>query len=195
MAPADKHPSPFLNRIYELTRRWIQEEWASIEALKLEAQRAGSGKHLKAAIKEAGLSTETLATRLDNISQAKLRRELKSYGAPTPGEIIHAARVEFAKHLLTHTRLLVRDVAMRAGYADERFFWCSSRPGGSIPRLPPLPSQETSETMSGQACPILPRPVDPLRALASRPHLYLLRIYEVQPKHFNCAAKSLNWSP
>lgn len=112
--------SPFLARVYDLICRWVQEEWIIIDAIKRDANR--SGKSAERAISESRLTLDTLAKRLDNISQATLLRELKKLNAPAPGEIIRLTRLHFAKHLLIHTRLLVRDVALRAGYDNERHF-------------------------------------------------------------------------
>lgn len=120
MEPVAKPDSPFLARVYELTCRWVQEEWLIIDAIKRDTSRTGKGAQL--AIQESRLTLDTLAKRLDNISQATLLRELKKLNGPSPGEIIRITRLSFAKHLLIHTRMLVRDVALRAGYDNERHF-------------------------------------------------------------------------
>lgn len=120
MAPIATPDAPFLARIYELTCRWVQEEWLIIDAIKRDTSR--SGKASSQAIKESRLTLDNLAKRLENISQATLLRELKKLNAPSPGEIIRLTRLTFAKHLLIHTRLLVREVALRAGYDNERHF-------------------------------------------------------------------------
>lgn len=120
MEPVAKPDSPFLARVYDLTCRWVQEEWLTIDAIKRDTSR--TGKASEAAIRESRLTLDTLSKRLDNISQATLLRELKKLNAPPPGEIIRITRLSFAKHLLIHTRMLVRDVALRAGYDNERHF-------------------------------------------------------------------------
>lgn len=121
MEPIQAPASPFLARVYELASVWVQEEWIAIDTIKRDASR--SGKTVSAAaIKECRLTLDTLAKRLDNISKAKLLRELRKLNAPAAGEIIRLTRLHFAKHLLIHTRLMVREVSMRAGYDDDRHF-------------------------------------------------------------------------
>lgn len=120
MEPVARPESPFLTRVYELTSSWVQEEWLIIDAIKRGTTR--TGRSAQVAIKESRLTLDTLASRLDNISQATLLRELRKLNAPPPGEIIRITRLTFAKHLLIHTRLLVREVALRAGYDNERHF-------------------------------------------------------------------------
>lgn len=120
MRPVASPNSPFLNRVYALTCRWVQEEWLAIDAIKRDTSRGGKSAQL--AIQESRLTLDNLAKRLDNISQATLFRKLKRLNAPTPGEIIRITRLHFAKHLLIHTPILVRDVALRAGYENERHF-------------------------------------------------------------------------
>ena len=120
MDPIATPKSPFLARVYDLTCRWVQEEWLAIEAIKRDPSRGA--KSYVHAIKETRLTLNTLAKRLDNISQATLLRELRKLNAPPPGEIIRVTRLHFARHLLIHTRMLVRDVALRAGYDNERHF-------------------------------------------------------------------------
>lgn len=120
MAPIATPKSPFLARVYDLTCRWVQEEWIAIDAIKRDTTR--SGKNSMLAMRETRLTLDNLAKRLDNISQATLLRELRKLNAPAPGEIIRLTRLHFARHLLIHTRMLVRDVALRAGYDNERHF-------------------------------------------------------------------------
>lgn len=122
MTPPQPLGIPFLDRVYDLTQRWIQEEWLVITALKRDAARNGKKPIYLAAIEESRLTPDNLAKRLDNISQATLRRELKKLNAPSPGQIIRKTRIAYAKHLLTHTRMMVRDIAQRAGYENERHF-------------------------------------------------------------------------
>lgn len=114
--------APFLARIHLFVLHWVQEEWAAIEKIKQDASKHGWTAHRKTALAEAKLTIPNLASRLDNISEATLRRELKKLKAPSPGDIIRNARMAYAKHLLTHTRILIREVGARAGYADQRHF-------------------------------------------------------------------------
>lgn len=120
MDPIARPESPFLARVYDLASTWVQQEWIVIDAIRRGTTR--TGKHTQVAIQESRLTLDTFASRLDNISQATLLRELRKLNAPPPGEIIRLTRLHFAKHLLIHTRLLVRDIALRAGYDNERHF-------------------------------------------------------------------------
>ena len=124
--PPNKPRSPsvdhFLARVESIVRTWVQEEWAVRETIAAEASKNGWTAQRKTMFAEAALKPENLAQRLDNISISTLRRELKKLDAPTPGAIIRDVRLEYAKHLLTHTRLLIRNVAARAGYHDESHF-------------------------------------------------------------------------
>lgn len=122
MPPLIRPQWPFIARIYDIASQWVQEEWQAMETIRRDANKNKLSAAHKAAIEDCRLTPDNLAKRLDNISQATLRRELKRMGAPAPGEIIRQARLHFAKHLLTHTRILIRDVAVRAGYDDERHF-------------------------------------------------------------------------
>ncbi len=122
MEPIVSPTSPFLARVYELTRHWVEEEWLILDAIKRDASCNGKNTTHHTAIKESRLTLDNLANRLDNISKATLFRELQKLNAPPPGEIIRITRLHFARHLLIHTRMLIRDVAQRAGYDDDRHF-------------------------------------------------------------------------
>lgn len=122
MEPVTYPESPFLTRVFDLAQRWVQEEWSTIQSLKAETHRSGRKTALMQAIKDARLTPDNLASRLDNMSRAKLRRALKSLNAPTPIEIIRHCRLNYARHLLTHTFLLVREVAERSGFSDTKHF-------------------------------------------------------------------------
>lgn len=122
MEPLESLPSPFITRVYQLVREWVQDEWLAIETIKLNASRIGGPAQLEAALRDARLTPDSLARRLDNISRSSLFRELRKLDAPPPAEIIRKARLEFAKHLLTHTRMGVRDISLRAGFPHEHYF-------------------------------------------------------------------------
>lgn len=121
-----RHPlgtPPFLMRINDLINEWVQKEWLAVEHVKNEANRSGwSTKVRNNALAEVSLTPDNLARSLDNISQPTLRRELAKLNAPPPGELIRLARIEFAKHLMTHTRILGRDIAGKVGFAHYRYF-------------------------------------------------------------------------
>lgn len=122
MPPVEPCPSPFLMRVHTLVREWVQDEWLVIDDIKRNAHRLGGNAQADAAINDARLTPDSLAKRLDNMSRSSLFRELRKLNAPPPAEIIRKARMEFAKHLLTHTRMLVRDIAQRAGFPHEEYF-------------------------------------------------------------------------
>jgi len=120
MEPVAFPSSPFVARVYSVTCKWVQEEWLIIDAIKRDRSR--SAKATQIAIQESRLTLDNLAKRLDNISQATLQRELKRLNAPTPGEIIRLTRLHFARHLLLNTRMLIREIALRAGYENRTHF-------------------------------------------------------------------------
>lgn len=134
MEPAEPQASVFLDRVYDVARRWVQEEWICIEAIKRTAPNTGNAR-IAEAINEARLTPVTLAKRLDNISGSSLKRELKKLGAPPPGQIIRATRIQFAMHLLIHTRISIRDVAARAGYSNQQHFATIFRQETNCPPL------------------------------------------------------------
>lgn len=135
MDPPPPQASSFLNRVYDITQRWIQEEWSCIEAIKRAAKPDTPPAHIAEAIREAQLTPATLAKQLDNISMSALKRELARFGAPPPGQLIRSTRIQFAKHLLTHTRLKIHHIAARVGYANaQRFATMFFRETGYTPR-------------------------------------------------------------
>lgn len=115
-------PDPFLARIRELLSGWIEAEWLMRQRIEGEVRASGWTTALRADYDATLLTVENLATRLDNISLSKLRRELRKLGAPTPGDLIRETRIAYAARLLVETRLLVREVAARAGYDSEKHF-------------------------------------------------------------------------
>lgn len=121
-AAATAHPDPFIARIRALLSAWIEAEWQERQRIEGEVRASGWNAELRADYDAAVLTVENLATRLDNISLSKLRRELRKLGAPTPGDLIREARIAYAARLLVETRLLIREVAARAGYDSEKHF-------------------------------------------------------------------------
>ena len=105
-----------------IIEKWITVEWIEREGIRRAAITSGWTAQWRSDYAAAALTVENLAHRLDNISISKLRRELKKLGAPPPGEIIRRARIDYAKHLLVTTRMLVREVSERAGYDSEKHF-------------------------------------------------------------------------
>ena len=116
------HPHPFAARLIAVAMAWVEQEWQAREQIRTKAVITGWNAKLRGAYKEASLSTEGLAHRIDNVSLSKLRRSLADIGAASPGEIIRAARLCLAERLLRETRLMVREVARRAGYSSEKHF-------------------------------------------------------------------------
>lgn len=113
---------PFLATIFATVNTWVAGEWKELEAIRKSVAVNGWSAASRDQYQAAILNTENLAARLHNISSRKLRRELKRLGAPTPGEIIRTARIAYAADLLLASRLLVREVAQRAGYDSEKHF-------------------------------------------------------------------------
>lgn len=119
---AASQSDPFLARIRDLLTGWVEGEWPTRQRIEGEVRASGWTSALRTDYAAAALTVENLATRLDNISLSKLRRELRKLGAPTPGDLIREARIAYAARLLVETRLLVREVAARAGYDSEKHF-------------------------------------------------------------------------
>lgn len=114
--------NPFLQRVLLIIDDWVAEEWGRREAIRNEAAALGWNNERTARYRDTILTAPTLACRVDGMSEAKLRRELEKVGAPTPGELIRKARIRHAAQLLIATRLLVKEVAHRAGYENEKHF-------------------------------------------------------------------------
>lgn len=113
---------PFFQRIESAIAGWLENEWMRKETIRQKATVLGWNAKLKTAYSEASLTPFTLAHHIDHISVSKLRRELEKIGAPSPGKLIRDGRIAFAKQLLTHGRLLIREVGERAGYENEKHF-------------------------------------------------------------------------
>ncbi|MGD9803397.1 MAG: helix-turn-helix transcriptional regulator [Hyphomicrobiaceae bacterium] len=120
--PPAYRSAPFFRRVHEVLSQWIAGEWEAREAIRREAMVHGWNDARRRAYDDAMLTAQNLARAIDNISLTKLRRELGKIGAPSPGHLIREARIQYAKHLLVTGRLLVREVALRAGYGKERHF-------------------------------------------------------------------------
>lgn len=118
----DHRDEPYLKRIDLAVRQWLAGEWDALHAISEVAEKKGWTKARKEEYAAASLTPDTLARRLDNISYPTLRRELERLGAPTPGDLIRTARLQYACHLLVATRLKIRDVASRSGYASDKHF-------------------------------------------------------------------------
>jgi AraC-like DNA-binding protein len=120
------HPAyrdtPFYKRIDGVIRNWVEREWEALEAIRQEAATQGWSETRKASCgRSAILTAQNLARAIDNISLSKLRRELDKINAPSPGQLIRDARIEYARRLLVTGRLLIREVADRAGYREKHF--------------------------------------------------------------------------
>lgn len=113
---------PFAKRVIAIAVAWVEQEWQSRERFRVNAIASGWNARSVAAYKELMLTTHTLAHAVDKISLSKLRRSLEEIGAPSPGEIIRAARLCLAERLLRDTRLMVREITRRAGYSSEKHF-------------------------------------------------------------------------
>ncbi len=113
---------PFLVRIRSILNDGIAREWHERERLETYARVHGWSAASRAEYEAAAVSVENLARQLDNISVSKLRRELRKLGAATPGDLIRETRIVYASRLLIETRLLVREIAVRAGYDSDKHF-------------------------------------------------------------------------
>ncbi|WP_414462372.1 helix-turn-helix transcriptional regulator [Hyphomicrobium sp. DY-1] len=113
---------PFLRRVLTIIDDWIESEWSQKEAIKREGNALGWTTERAARLKDAALTAQHLANRVDGMSEASFRRALQYRGAPPPGELIRKARIRYAAKLLTHTGLLVNKVAKRSGYKSEKHF-------------------------------------------------------------------------
>jgi AraC-like DNA-binding protein len=116
------HDAPFYRRVQSVLSQWIAGEWHARESIRREASVHGWNDTRRRTYEDATLTAEGLAHSIDNISLTKLRRELSKLGAPAPGQLIREARINHAKFLLVTGRLLIREVAERAGYGKERHF-------------------------------------------------------------------------
>lgn len=122
LAAASPKSDPFLRRVVATIDECIEGEWLMKETARNEASALGWTKERRETFKALTLTPARLALRLDGISESKFRRALFDIGAPPPGELIRRARLRYAAKLLTHTRLLVKQVAERAGYRSEKHF-------------------------------------------------------------------------
>ena len=113
---------PFLARIRAILDDAIAREWSERERLDTHARVHGWCAASRADYEAAAVCVENLARQLDNISVSKLRRELRKLGAPTPGDLIRETRISYACRLLIESRLLIREIAVRAGYDSEKHF-------------------------------------------------------------------------
>lgn len=115
-------PDPFLRRVLAAIDECIETEWSLKDAVLNEAAALGWTKERRDAYTALTLTPKKLASRIDGISESKLRRALADIDASPPGELIRTARIRYAAKLLTHTRLLVKQVAERTGYRSEKHF-------------------------------------------------------------------------
>lgn len=117
-APED----PFVSRVRRVVEVWVAREWNDMMRHIEAAKRHGGGPAYDSDLRAAKLTTDNLAYRLDRMSVRSLRRELKRLGAPSPGDIIRTARIDYARQLLATTRMKVTEIARRAGYGNIGHF-------------------------------------------------------------------------
>jgi transcriptional regulator GlxA family with amidase domain len=67
------------------------------------------------------LSVEFLAERM-NISSRHLQRQLKSISGLTMNQYLQEARLQYSRHLLERSDLLVKQVSAKVGYKDTKHF-------------------------------------------------------------------------
>lgn len=117
-APED----PFVSRVRRFVEVWVAREWSDVMRLLEGAKHNGRRPTLDSELRSARLTADNLAYRLDKMSVRSLRRELKRLGAPSPSDIIRTARIDYARQLLTTTRMRVSEVSRRAGYENIGHF-------------------------------------------------------------------------
>ncbi len=66
-------------------------------------------------------SMEEMAEQL-NISYSLFRTEFKKYTGMPPGQYLLQLRIQAAKHLLSNTRLTVKEIAFKAGFESQYYF-------------------------------------------------------------------------
>jgi AraC-like DNA-binding protein len=113
---------PFIRRVLAIIEDAIEAEWPQKEAARNEAAALGWTVERRKSYKAITLTPQRLARLVDGMHETKFRRALLALGAPTPGELIRKARIRYAARLLTHTRLMVKQIADRAGYRSEKHF-------------------------------------------------------------------------
>lgn len=121
--PHDLSPcDPFIRRVLTIIDDAIEAEWPKKEAARNEAAALGWTIERRNAYAAITLTPQRLARLVDGMHETKFRRALCALGAPTPGDLIRKARIRYAARLLTHTRLMVKQIADRAGYRSEKHF-------------------------------------------------------------------------
>ncbi len=124
---ADDSLSAFVERVRAEIAGWIESEWQEKSRLRSELARESCPPAIAAIeLRKATLSVETLAHRIDGMSEAALRRKLQHAGAThSPGEMIHRARMDYAARLLRERRYTIAAVATMSGFDDHRY--CAAR--------------------------------------------------------------------
>lgn len=114
----------FLALVERRIRDWIANEWEERQRIAYEAGANGwcaevTSVHMRSVI----LTVETLAPRLNGMSEPTLRRRFQQCGATeSPGEMIHRLRMEHAAKLLRDGRFTIAAVADMSGFDDKRHF-------------------------------------------------------------------------
>lgn len=120
----DPSPANFVAHVEASIRAWVETEWQAkqkISAAAISDSRPNAIDSLD--LRRATLSVDTLASSIDGMSEAALRRKLQQSGAPcSPGEMIHRARMDYAARLLREGRYTIATVAAMAGFEDQRYF-------------------------------------------------------------------------
>ena len=121
---ADPSPGAFVAQVEATIRGWIETEWQEKQCIVAAAiHDARPDAIVSVALRKATLSVETLAERIDGMSETALRKKLQEAQAPfNPGEMIHRARMDFAARLLCERRYTIAAVALMSGFDDHRHF-------------------------------------------------------------------------
>lgn len=112
----------FETRIVREIKQAIKQQWELVTTIRGQAEAKGWTPNLKQKQRQARLSVDSLAARMDNMSTATLTRRLREHGMETPGDLIRSVRIEEAERLLVSTQLSVPEVGRRAGYNDAKSF-------------------------------------------------------------------------
>lgn len=121
---ADPSLADFVAQVETCIRAWIETEWQAKQQIAAAAASDARPEAIASLdLRRATLSVETLASRIDGMSEAALRRKLQQAGAThSPGEMIHRARMNYAERLLRERRYTIAAVATMSGFDDQRYF-------------------------------------------------------------------------
>lgn len=114
----------FLAFVERCVRDWIAGEWEARQKIARDATANGWCKQVTSVhMRSVILTVETLAPRLNGLSEPTLRRRFQQSAATeSPGELIHRLRMEHAAGLLAEGRYTIAAIADMSGFDDKRHF-------------------------------------------------------------------------